>query len=240
MDKTKAVTEILKDVHQALYGKSTPDSIFAGGNVGMVSLGLSIEAAAERIAGALDQQKQVDQLLRKVAMLEREAAEDEQTIDSMARKLTRCRAVMQSNDPGNYRQIFGDDMGQATSKQRPEFSTFVVPDHYVDLDPSVGEQIKAAVDKECGELPTLPRIGDYVSADDGWIEWNGNGGRCPLPDGTAIDYKLRDGSCWHGCTKPNELRWGHIGSVCDIVAYRLHKPTPAGIDSRPGSTRSPP
>jgi hypothetical protein len=55
---------------------------------------------------------------------------------------------------------------------------------------------------------------------DGWIKWEG--GDCPVPNGTNVFVRFRDG---HASTspdpRPHELRWFHLGSTSDIVAYRI-------------------
>jgi hypothetical protein len=60
---------------------------------------------------------------------------------------------------------------------------------------------------------------------DGWIDWNG--GDQPVPDGTIIDTKYRDGDeMFHGetgqfGTKTSVSFWIHENHENDIVAYRL-------------------
>jgi len=52
-----------------------------------------------------------------------------------------------------------------------------------------------------------------------WIEWSG--GCCPLKAGARCDIRHRDGSV----TKNRRVyacdRWDHLGTPCDIVAYRV-------------------
>lgn len=68
---------------------------------------------------------------------------------------------------------------------------------------------------------------------DGWIEWAG--GECPVPDGTLIDVRYRDGE--DVCEVPanemaksprdaSEAFWLHDGLNVDIVAYRVVDPAP--------------
>lgn len=62
-----------------------------------------------------------------------------------------------------------------------------------------------------------------------WIEWNG--GACPVPDGTFVDVKYRDGEVKTNLpanvTRPGldaaYAFWENDGNICDIVAYRLTK-----------------
>lgn len=55
---------------------------------------------------------------------------------------------------------------------------------------------------------------------DGWIEWKG--GECPVPQGTLVDIKLRDGRTVYdgNC---GGFRWSHTGMTGDIIAYRIVK-----------------
>lgn len=55
--------------------------------------------------------------------------------------------------------------------------------------------------------------------DEGWIEWKG--GECPVPIGTFMDIRLRDGSVFQRQVVTNELRWSSIESSADIVAYKV-------------------
>lgn len=76
------------------------------------------------------------------------------------------------------------------------------------------------------------RTGIYApkpEADD-WIEWKG--GECPVPDGTLVDVRYRDGQEQFGLPA-NELYdtpryaasafWNHDGLKNDIIAYRVVK-----------------
>lgn len=66
-----------------------------------------------------------------------------------------------------------------------------------------------------------------------WIKWEG--GECPVPKGTLIDVKYRDGHKQKGCPAgptPGEFErnasfWGNAGAPSDIIAYRLAKPKEA-------------
>lgn len=69
-----------------------------------------------------------------------------------------------------------------------------------------------------------------AAKNDGWIEWGG--GECPVPIGTPVDVKHRDGGVY--VNKPalgdSNVRWSHVGSSGDIIAYRLHRPQEAVQD----------
>lgn len=80
----------------------------------------------------------------------------------------------------------------------------------------------------------LPVLEQQEKGDDGWMEWKG--GDCPLPKGTRVDVRLRDGS-----TELSAYAWGRNddvsrefkssyagwafwldeGDECDIIAYRV-------------------
>lgn len=72
-----------------------------------------------------------------------------------------------------------------------------------------------------------------VKAKRPWIKWEG--GECPVPEGTLIDVKYRDGYKQKGCpagyTSDEFMRraieWTHDGVNGDIIAYRLAKPVKA-------------
>ena len=65
---------------------------------------------------------------------------------------------------------------------------------------------------------------------EGWIEWGG--GECPVEKGVRVDVKYRDGDIYQN--KPargdRNIRWSHIGSRNDIIAYRLHQPQEVAQD----------
>lgn len=52
-----------------------------------------------------------------------------------------------------------------------------------------------------------------------WVEWKG--GECPVPIGTFMDIRLRDGSVFQRQVVTNELRWSSIESSADIIAYKV-------------------
>lgn len=64
---------------------------------------------------------------------------------------------------------------------------------------------------------------------DGWIEWAGG----PRPTDKLVDVRFR-GSEYKTTTglSSGALRWEHIQSVSDIVAYRI-SPSPTEDDRRP-------
>lgn len=55
-----------------------------------------------------------------------------------------------------------------------------------------------------------------------WIRHRG--GKCPVDDGTNMEYRLRDGSTINGC-HPQFANWGHYGADADIMAYRVIEET---------------
>lgn len=69
---------------------------------------------------------------------------------------------------------------------------------------------------------------------DGWIEWGG--GECPVGEDDRIDVKFSDGDTLFDV----DSNWGWGGNVdmCDIIAYRLHKPEQAKPDYCESVTRS--
>jgi hypothetical protein len=68
---------------------------------------------------------------------------------------------------------------------------------------------------------------------DGWIRHRG--GKCPVDAGVKIEIRDRDGDIYE--YNGIDLRWSHIGSGGDIMAYRIHKPAeqpaidPAVVDN---------
>lgn len=66
------------------------------------------------------------------------------------------------------------------------------------------------------------------AAGDGWIEWEGGG--CPVPAGTMVEVRLRDGSQREGLAC--NLYYWHQSALTlpgDIVAYRVKLPAPADV-----------
>lgn len=74
-----------------------------------------------------------------------------------------------------------------------------------------------------------------AAKNDGWIDWGG-GGECPVPRGTLVDVRYRNGEENHhvGAGIPfddtgsnhnrNAADWENNGNLLDIIAYRLHQP----------------
>lgn len=57
-----------------------------------------------------------------------------------------------------------------------------------------------------------------------WIEWKG--GKCPVPEGTKVDLRFRDGDVFYGQyvggdTLTGPCFWRNEDSGGDIVAYRI-------------------
>ena len=77
-----------------------------------------------------------------------------------------------------------------------------------------------------------------AAKNEGWIEWGG--GECPVPTGTLVDVKWRDGRIDDGIpakishdldpSKRNAISWQHRGNSHDIIAYRLHQPQEVAQD----------
>ena len=53
-----------------------------------------------------------------------------------------------------------------------------------------------------------------------WIEWHG--GECPVPAGTKIDVKFRDGKQSTNLAGRWNYCWENDGAAGDIIAYRIH------------------
>ena len=76
------------------------------------------------------------------------------------------------------------------------------------------------------------KCGNYDGPGYDWIDWPG--GECPVPTGTLVDVKWRDGRIDDGIpakishdldsSKRNAISWQHHGNSHDIIAYRLHQP----------------
>jgi len=55
---------------------------------------------------------------------------------------------------------------------------------------------------------------------DGWIPWNG--GECPVAPLSLVKIRFRDGECDdNGCRIAGHLRWEHIDTPSDIVAFKV-------------------
>lgn len=55
-----------------------------------------------------------------------------------------------------------------------------------------------------------------------WIEWNGDD-ESPVPPGTKIDVRCRDGEEILGLKDLDGSNWLHVYYDADIVAYRIIK-----------------
>ncbi|HHG2178242.1 TPA: hypothetical protein ACPUUO_004789 [Klebsiella pneumoniae] len=75
---------------------------------------------------------------------------------------------------------------------------------------------------------------ELAAKNEGWIEWGG--GECPVPRGTLVDVRYRDGkqlnalSANYGTLNPRDASfvfWRNYGCEKDIIAYRLHQPQEA-------------
>ncbi len=56
---------------------------------------------------------------------------------------------------------------------------------------------------------------------DGWIEWGGDA-ECPVPDGTKVDIKFRDGDVFFGENTNWDWSWDEDEQGgADIIAYRV-------------------
>lgn len=79
------------------------------------------------------------------------------------------------------------------------------------------------------------KCGNYDGPGYDWIDWPG--GECPVPTGTLVDVKWRDGRIDDGIpakishdmdsSKRNAISWQHHGNSHDIIAHRLHQPQEA-------------
>lgn len=58
---------------------------------------------------------------------------------------------------------------------------------------------------------------------DGWIRHRG--GKCPVDDLMRVEVRMRGGDSGH--ERADGLRWNHIGSPGDIMAYRICEPVQA-------------
>lgn len=59
---------------------------------------------------------------------------------------------------------------------------------------------------------------------DGWIEWHG--GKCPVDSDAIVEVKYRNPNNYQfNNDRAGDFYWSHEGFGCDIIAYRLQKPT---------------
>lgn len=73
--------------------------------------------------------------------------------------------------------------------------------------------------------PPLPAP---AADDEGWIEWAG--GECPVPAGTKVQCRYRNGDTGQ-LYRAEGYRWNHAGNGVDIVAYRVIKAAPKAAPS---------
>lgn len=87
------------------------------------------------------------------------------------------------------------------------------------------EGLEWELTKSDGDLVTL------VQDEHGFIPWNG--GECPVGYGVKVEYKMKSGPSEVFEGFPDGLRWEHIGSGGDIIAYRVVKKEvkPAKVDA---------
>ena len=63
-----------------------------------------------------------------------------------------------------------------------------------------------------------------LAASDGWIEWAG--GDCPVDSDAIVEVRFRNQNHYqYNNDRAGDFEWEHIGSKCDIIAYRMQKPT---------------
>lgn len=72
-----------------------------------------------------------------------------------------------------------------------------------------------------------------VVSHNGWIDWHG--GECPVDSDAIVEVRFRNQNQNHyqyNNDRAGDFEWEHIGSNCDIIAYRIvnpHEAQPAGI-----------
>lgn len=77
-----------------------------------------------------------------------------------------------------------------------------------------GATLKEILEQFPKEKPDSPQYGV-------WIEWNGDD-KSPIPEGSKYMLRFRDGEAYtYADCRRGFLRWGHIGSDGDIVAYKI-------------------
>lgn len=88
----------------------------------------------------------------------------------------------------------------------------------------------SAVQVRAGEMGVTVGLCESVVRSDGWIAWSG--GACPVPEGTLIDVRYRDGEELLGIPALISAQgreaspdfWRNDECNVDIVAYRLARP----------------
>lgn len=87
---------------------------------------------------------------------------------------------------------------------------------------------KTAIELQAEEVG-IPEPAQHVAGE--WIEWKG--GDCPVPKGTLVDVRYRNGHEEIGIPagehsgssyRMNAIDWADNGFSADITAYRLHRP----------------
>lgn len=73
---------------------------------------------------------------------------------------------------------------------------------------------------------TFEQYESALAASKGWIEWGG--GERPVDSDTIVEVRFRNQNQNHyqyNNDRAGDFEWEHIGSKCDIIAYRLQNPT---------------
>lgn len=73
-----------------------------------------------------------------------------------------------------------------------------------------------------------------ASFDGEWVDWHG--GECPLNKRDHARVRYRDGEIFRWA-RPDYLRWHHIGTSGDIVAYQVVKPVYGAVSERQNHER---
>lgn len=75
-------------------------------------------------------------------------------------------------------------------------------------------------------IVTRTQYESALAASEGWIEWAG--GECPVDSDAIVEVRFRNQNqnhCQYNNDRAGDFEWKHIGSKCDIIAYRLQNPT---------------
>lgn len=117
-------------------------------------------------------------------------------------------------------------MGEAAARDRKKP---IIRELYVDADQEkamgkvvlAGHEIDTDFDTEKTRMPQVGTNGNegehYVEAGDGWVAHSG--GPKPVPGGTVVQYRMRDGSM--GEQPAGLLRWKWAGMRRDILEYKV-------------------
>lgn len=108
-----------------------------------------------------------------------------------------------------------EDESEPLKKRLGKFTATVIS--------AMRESIAEDAKKVIGKISEQAAIQDCIADEDGWIEWDGDVTRpWPVPLGTRIEYKLRDGYIdQRPCA--SMLIWRNDGAGSDIIAYRIPK-----------------